>query len=94
MAPLFFTRRFNLIKALTIFASIALYACANIVSPTGGPRDEDPPVVIRSNPPNFSPDFMGGDIRIFFDEFVQLKAINQKLLISPPLEKQPEVRIR
>jgi hypothetical protein len=94
MAPLFFTRRFNPIKALTIFASIVLYACANIVSPTGGPRDEDPPVVIRSIPQNFSPDFKGGDIRIFFDEFVQLKDINQKLLISPPLEKQPEVRIR
>lgn len=80
--------------AITLITGLILFACANVVSPAGGPRDETPPVVVRSTPPNFSPNFEGGEIRIFFDEFVQLKDINQKLLISPPLEKQPEVRIR
>ncbi|MBW6498777.1 MAG: Ig-like domain-containing protein [Bacteroidales bacterium] len=79
---------------LFIAAGLFLAACANVVSPAGGPRDETPPVVVRSNPPNFSPNFVGGEIRIFFDEFVELKEINQKLLISPPLEKQPEVKLR
>lgn len=77
-----------------ITAGLFLFACANVVSPAGGPRDETPPVVLRSTPPNFSPNFAGGEIRIYFDEFVELKEINQKLLISPPLEKQPEVRLR
>lgn len=80
--------------AITLITGLSLFACANVVSPAGGPRDETPPAVVRSIPPNFSPNFEGGEIRIFFDEFVQLKDINQKLLISPPLEKQPEVRIR
>jgi len=80
--------------AAAFIAFLVLYSCANIVAPTGGPRDEDPPVVLSSNPPNFSPNFKGNQFRIFFDEFVQLKDINQKLLISPPFEKQPEVRIR
>ncbi len=77
-----------------IAAGLFLFACANVVSPAGGPRDETPPVVLRSTPPNFSPNFVGGEIRIYFDEFVELKEINQKLLISPPLEKQPEVKLR
>ncbi len=73
---------------------LLLYACANVVSPTGGPRDEDPPKVIRSSPPNFSTNFDDDQIRIFFDEFVRLQNIRQQMLVSPPLEKTPEVRIR
>ncbi len=73
---------------------LLFYACAHVVSPTGGPRDETPPEVVRSTPQNYSPNFDGDEIRIFFDEFVQLQNIRQQLLISPPLETMPEVRIR
>ncbi len=74
--------------------AILFYACAHVVSPTGGPRDENPPEVARSNPPNFSANFDGNEIRIFFNEFVALHNIRQQLLVSPPLETMPEVRIR
>lgn len=85
----------NILKpASIIIACLVLYSCANIVAPTGGPRDEDPPEVLSSNPPNFSPNFNGNQIRVFFNEFIQLKDINQKLLVSPPFEKQPEARLR
>jgi len=70
---------------------LLFYACAHVVSPTGGPRDETPPEVVRSTPQNYSPNFDGDEIRIFFDEFVQLQNIRQQLLISPPLETMPEV---
>ncbi len=70
------------------------YGCANVVSPTGGPRDEDPPEVIRSTPPNGATNFEGGQVRIFFNEFVRLHEIRQQMLISPPMESLPEVRIR
>ena len=79
---------------LTVLTGLFFFACANVVSPAGGPADETPPSVVRSTPPNYSPNFQGQEIRIFFDEFVQLKEINQKLLISPPLENQPEVRLK
>jgi uncharacterized protein (DUF2141 family) len=69
-------------------------ACANVVAPTGGPRDEDPPVVIRSVPPNFSPNYGGEQIRISFDEFIVLNNLRQQLLVSPPLENSPEIRVR
>lgn len=78
----------------TFLVILLFYACANVVAPTGGPRDEDPPKVIRSTPPNFSANFDDDQIRIFFDEFVRLQNIRQQLLVSPPLEHTPEVRIR
>jgi hypothetical protein len=75
---------------------IILFAvsCANIVAPTGGDRDTTPPVVLKSNPPNFSTNFTDKRVRFYFDEYVELKNINQKLIISPPLETQPEFRLR
>jgi hypothetical protein len=79
---------------LPIWGALLLYACANEVAPTGGPRDEEPPRVIRSNPPNFSANFDDNQIRIFFDEYVRLQNIQQQLLVSPPLEQSPEVRMR
>ena len=80
--------------SLAALTGLFFFACANIVSPEGGPRDEPPPRVIRSTPENFSPNYDGGEIRIYFDEFVQLKDIQQQLLVSPPLENQPEVKIK
>ncbi|MBW6479844.1 MAG: Ig-like domain-containing protein [Bacteroidales bacterium] len=79
---------------ILLFSLLFAAACANIVAPTGGPRDEDPPVVLRSTPPNYSTHYKGEDVRIFFDEFVELKNLRQNLLVSPPLEKDPEVRVR
>lgn len=78
----------------TVILVLLLSACANVVAPTGGPRDEDPPVVTRSIPPNYSTRYEGQDVRIFFDEFVELKEFNQNFLVSPPLDELPEVRIR
>lgn len=81
----------NLILLLSLLFAAA---CANIVAPTGGAIDEDPPVVLRSTPPNFSTHYKGEDVRIFFDEFVEIKDLRQNLLVSPPLENDPEVRVR
>ena len=73
---------------------VGMAACANVVSPTGGPKDETPPTVIRSIPENFSPNFSSTQIRVFFDEFVTLSNLRQQLLVSPPMEIQPEIRIK
>ncbi len=84
-----------LVAATGLLLALALfYACANVVSPTGGPRDEDPPEVVRSTPPDRATNFTGDQIRIFFNEFVQLQNIRQQLLVSPPMERTPEVTIR
>ncbi len=68
--------------------------CANPVSPTGGPKDVDPPLVVKSDPPNSSINFNQDKIIITFNEFVKLKNPNQQVLISPPLDEMPDFKIR
>ena len=84
---------FSVIFILAV--SLILYsACAKIGSVSGGPRDEDPPVVLSSKPENYALNFSDDRIEIEFDEFLQLKNINQELVVSPPLDENPVVRLK
>lgn len=78
-----------------LFAFIALIinGCANAVSPTGGPKDEIPPVVLGTSPDNFSKNFSGKTINVTFDEFVTLDNASKNILISPPQKKSPTYRL-
>jgi uncharacterized protein (DUF2141 family) len=77
---------------LSVF--IIISACAKINTPTGGPRDILPPVVVKSIPANGSKNFKGQKVEIFFDEYVVLDKIAEKFMVSPPLEKKPRVFIK
>lgn len=81
---------------LLMMAVVVIFAgrCANPVSPGGGPRDTTPPVVLGSDPKNQSVFFDKKSIVLNFDEFVKIKSPDQQVLISPPLEKKPEYRLR
>jgi hypothetical protein len=48
-------------------------------------------VIVRSFPENFTTNFTGDEIRIYFDEYIKLKDLQQNLIISPPLEYQPVI---
>lgn len=69
-------------------------SCANPVAPTGGPRDSDPPKMLRSVPENGSVNFKENEITIYFDEYIQLKGLQQSFLSSPPFKKVPETRVK
>ena len=68
------------------FMSLTLINCAKRGSIDGGPIDSIPPVFIKSDPPNFTTNFEGNRIRIYFDEYIKLKNYQKQLIISPPLE--------
>ncbi len=76
--------------AIAFLAFIALQ-CANPGSPTGGPRDRKPPVVVSSTPIEGATGFVGKQVVIYFDENISLSDANTKFVISPPLEKTPKV---
>jgi uncharacterized protein (DUF2141 family) len=76
--------------AITLFA----IACATIVSPTGGPKDITPPKMVSSQPKNFSTNFNGNKLIFTFDEYVALKTPEKFMLISPPLSKVPEIKLK
>jgi len=74
-----------------IVAVLILSACASIGHPEGGPRDELPPVFVRSNP-------MPGEKRVdrrsfslFFDENVQLEDAFNKVVVSPAQIQAPQI---
>ena len=71
-----------------------LCGCAKIGAPTGGPKDEKPPKLIRAVPDNYSTNFDSKKIVLYFNEYVQLKSASQALIVSPPLKKKPTVVLK
>jgi hypothetical protein len=68
---------------LCLLSILLLARCAQQVAPTGGKKDTTPPELISSNPPNKTLNFKGQDIELFFNEYVILDNIQQKLIITP-----------
>lgn len=80
--------------ALTIALALLFPSCANMGMPEGGAKDESPPKVIISEPANYSTNFNKEKIIITFDEYIVLKNLSQKLIISPPLPEKPEFKLK
>jgi len=70
-----------------LFSLIILFGCAKRGTPTGGPKDSIPPVLINASPKLNSTNFDSEEIRLTFDEWVKLDKVQDQLIISPPLEK-------
>lgn len=66
--------------------------CARRGAPTGGPEDEQPPILLKVEPENYTTNFKGGKIRLEFDEFIKLKEVGKQLVISPPQKNKPLIR--
>lgn len=79
---------------LTAAAMLFALSCAKISAPTGGPKDTDPPVILKSLPENGSVNFTGKTFAVTFDEFVVLDRITEKFMVSPPLATKPEVKLK
>ncbi|WP_299120519.1 Ig-like domain-containing protein [uncultured Winogradskyella sp.] len=74
-----------------VFITITLVSCANRGTPTGGEKDEEPPEITQSIPENFSTNFKGDEIRIYFNEYVKVKDLRKQLIVSPPMDIDPIV---
>jgi hypothetical protein len=79
---------------LGIFLLFLFGQCATVGRPTGGDRDSIAPVIVMANPPLNTVNFDARNIEIQFDEYVQIKNADKELIISPPFEKKPMVRIK
>lgn len=87
------TNNIRLYLAAGIILLLLSY-CANPVTPVGGPQDTTPPSVEKAEPPLLSINFSVTKVRIWFDEFVEFKDLNQQVIISPPMNKKPEFKIK
>lgn len=70
-----------------------VYSCANKgPGPTGGPKDETPPRVMKSVPENGSMNFTKKEILVDFDENISLEKVTEEVVVSPPQQKAPDIR--
>lgn len=67
-------------------------SCASVGHPDGGPVDEAPPKFVKSTPHPGATNNTRGRIRLEFDEFIKLDKPGEKIIISPPQVKQPEIK--
>ncbi|NMB72551.1 MAG: Ig-like domain-containing protein [Bacteroidales bacterium] len=89
-----FLRGSRILFLLLVIVSLSLPECAKVGTVTGGPKDTIPPVVLHSEPPFKATGIQPKKIVIAFNEFLDLKNIQQELLVSPPMHKQPEVKLK
>ncbi|MCW3104898.1 MAG: hypothetical protein JWO09_3338 [Bacteroidetes bacterium] len=78
------------VMALSLLAS----SCAQVVAPGGGKRDNDPPKIVKYSPDSAQLNFNSNTIELTFDEYIQLKDLNNQLLISPPLATTPDFKVK
>lgn len=79
---------------LYIILLLLLHGCAQIVTPTGGPRDVTPPAVVKEQPPQSTTNYSGKSIRLTFDEFITLNNPLENIIFSPPLTTAPNYKIK
>jgi uncharacterized protein (DUF2141 family) len=75
-----------------IFLLLIVLGCASRGRPTGGEKDVTPPFIIKSIPENFSTNFNTDEIKIYFDEYIKIKDVRKQLIISPPMDTDPDIR--
>ena len=70
----------------TIFISVFfLCSCANVVAPTGGPKDVNPPQLLKVTPNNKIKNFDQLDVTFIFDELIQIN--DKKNVFFSPYSK-------
>jgi hypothetical protein len=70
---------------------LLLSSCANIIPPGGGPRDSIPPKLVMAVPKDSATGVTADRITLTFDEFVDIKQLNENLIVSPNPKTQPLV---
>lgn len=71
--------------------AVTVAACASMGRPEGGPRDEQPPVALRFDPPQGARNVSPKRINIAFDENVNVMDVSSKVVVSPPQATPPQV---
>jgi hypothetical protein len=83
-----------LVAIISIIA--LLISCAEPSLPKGGPKDQQPPRINtkKYSTPNPTTNFQENQIILTFDEWIKLQAVFSEVVISPPLEETPDIKIR
>lgn len=85
----------KLFVGLFLGSMLVLWQCATPTTPQGGARDNQPPRVdTAKSTPNLQVNFTRQTIALTFDEWVTLSDVFNQVLISPPLEYDPDISLK
>lgn len=79
------------VKYFLAFMLLFIIGCAKRGTITGGEKDTLAPILTSSLPKNFSVNFSGKEVKLYFDEYIKLKDINKQLIVSPPMNTPPDI---
>ena len=82
---------FILKTLVAVYLVNSLMACANIVPPSGGPRDSIPPYKIAAKPKDSATNARPKEIWIGFNEYINTTSVQENLIVSPSLKNTPLV---
>jgi uncharacterized protein (DUF2141 family) len=84
------------LQQIFLFFLVALVAlgCAVQQRPQGGPKDHDPPKLLKASPPNLTHNFKGKEIKLDFDEYFKLNNQFQEITVFPAPDKIPDFKKR
>jgi hypothetical protein len=86
---------FFLLILLITKISVLTSGCANIIPPTGGPRDSLPPLLVKVTPPDSSKGVDTKTITFTFDEYIDPQLdIFRNLIVSPNYSDIPSVEAK
>jgi hypothetical protein len=74
-----------------VYLFFLLASCAKQSSPTGGPKDTIPPVLVRAQPPNETINFRGNKVQLIFSEDIILNAPKEQLIVTPTIGKDYKI---
>ncbi len=76
---------------IILIVLLSISHCARRGNPSGGPKDEDAPISIKTVPEYKTIHFDKKEINIYFDEYIKLKDLKKNLIISPPLKYPADI---
>ena len=93
-------RKISFFSFVFLLVAVAFYTivpsgCANIIPPTGGPRDSTAPRLISASPKDSTLNFRSNRIVFTFDEYIDdPQDLQNNLLFTPTFEVNPEIAVR
>lgn len=80
----------RLSAVLAVVLAVLLAGCANPQRPSGGPRDETPPRILRSTPEQDAVNVSTGSVTLNFSEYVERASLTRAISVTPAFDRPLE----
>ena len=81
-----------ILPATFFYCIYNIYSCAAIQSPSGGPKDNTPPILLASIPESGTINFEGGKVELMFSEYLLEKSLKNAFTILPKTNTPTEIK--